>query len=90
MGRDSEFDAARGLEEGIRGRKALENTKPPDPAPAARIADLLTTRVDEDPEITRRATELVKAKIAQRRENPPGKRLSLRDRVPGAERGNRP
>ena len=90
MGRDSEFDAARGLEKGIRGRQAPRQTKPSDPAPAARIADLLTTRVDEDPEITRRATELVKAKIAERRDNPPGKRLSLRDRVPRAERSRRP
>ena len=90
MGRDSEFDAARGLHEGIHGRKSSEKTQPAKAAPAAHVTDFLTSRVAEDPEVTRRATELVKAKIAKRREKPPGKRLSLRNRAPGAGPGSGP
>jgi hypothetical protein len=90
MGRDSEFDAARGLHEGIHGHKVPEKKQPAEPAPAAHVTDLLTTRVEEDPEVTRRATELVKAKIAKRREKPLGRRLSLRDRVPAAGPGTGP
>ena len=61
----SEFDAARGLDEGINGKRQQDKQYPP-----IAVTDLIRRPVDEDPAITARATAAVKAKIAARRSKP--------------------